>query len=83
MTLAEYILSKLKEGWPQNLTNWDKSWCKIPTEKQLQKWITEFYELQQFLFTPFVTNITIPKKRPYRPYFARLKCIIVKGYYSL
>ena len=46
MTLAEYILSKLREGWPQNLTNWDKSWCKIPTEKQLQKWITEFYELQ-------------------------------------
>ena len=46
MTLAEYILLRLKEGWPRNLTNWDKSWCKIPTEKQLQKWITEFYELQ-------------------------------------
>ena len=43
MTLAEYILSKLQEGC---LTNWDKSWCKIPTEEKLQKWITEFYELQ-------------------------------------
>ena len=83
MTLAEYILSKLKEGWPQNLTNWDKSWCRIPTEKQLQKWITEFYELQQFLFTPFVMDITTPKKRPYRPHSARLKCIIVTPFNSL
>ena len=46
MTLAEYILLKLREGWPQNLTNWDKSWCRIPTKEELQKWITEFYELQ-------------------------------------
>ena len=80
MSLAEYILSKLKEGWPQNLTNWDKSWCKIPTEEELQKWITEWKNTYQSLFTPFVTNITTPKKRPYRPYFARLKCIIVKDY---
>jgi len=46
MTLAEYILSKLQEGWPHHLTNWDKSWCRIPTKEELQKWITEFYELQ-------------------------------------
>ena len=83
MTLAEYILLKLREGWPQNLTNWDKSWCRIPTKEELQKWITEFYELQQFLFTPFVTNITTPKKRPYRPYFALLKTIIVTNQKSL
>ena len=65
MTLAEYILLKLKEGWPQNLTNWDKSWCKIPTKEELQKWITEFYELQQFLFTPFVMDITLPIISPF------------------
>ena len=83
MTLAEYILSKLKEGWPQNITNHDKTYCQVPKVEKIQQWITEWKETQQSLFTPFVTNITTPKKRPYRPYFARLKCIIVKDYYSL
>ena len=46
MTLAEYILSKLKEGWPQNLTNHDKTYCQVPKVETIQKWITEFYELQ-------------------------------------
>ena len=46
MTLAEYILSKLKEGWPQNLTNWDKTYCQVPKVEKIQQWITEFYELQ-------------------------------------
>ena len=46
MTLAEYILLKLQEGWPQNLTNWNKTYCKVPKKEVIQQWITEFYELQ-------------------------------------
>ena len=46
MNLAKYILSKLKEGWPHNLTNWDKTYCKVPTEEKIQQWITEWNNLK-------------------------------------
>ena len=46
MTLAEYILLKLQEGRLRYGGSREGTLCKIPTEKQLQKWITEFYELQ-------------------------------------
>ena len=46
MTLAEYILSKLREGWPQNLTNWDKTYCQVPKKETIEQWITEWKETQ-------------------------------------
>ena len=46
MTLAEYILSKLREGWPQNLTNWNKTYCQVPKKATIEQWITEWKETQ-------------------------------------
>ena len=46
MSLAEYILSKLKEGWPQNLTNHNKTYCQVPKVEKIQQWITEWKETQ-------------------------------------
>ena len=46
MILAEYILSKLKEGWPQNLTNHDKTYCQVPKIETIQRWITEWKDTQ-------------------------------------
>lgn len=43
MTLAEFILSKLTRGYPHKpLLNCYKTYCQVPTKKQLHRWITEY-----------------------------------------
>ena len=46
MSLAEYILSKLREGWPHNLTNWNKTYCKVHQKEVIEQWITEWNNLK-------------------------------------
>ena len=42
--LASFLHKKMQRGWPDlPLLNHDKSWCEVPTEKMLIKWILEFF----------------------------------------
>jgi len=43
MGLSKFIREKILRGWPNTpLLNHDKSWCQVPKEAQLDKWIKEY-----------------------------------------
>ena len=43
--LSKFIREKILRGWPDTpLLNHDKSWCQVPKEEQLTKWIDQYID---------------------------------------
>ena len=76
--LSKFIRKKILRGWPNTpLLNHDKTYCQVPKEEQLTKWIDEYNDdFAHILFNEIVKHQsdrqvkrTRPMQYPSRLYF--------------
>ena len=56
--LSKFIRKKILRGWPNTpLLNHDKTYCQVPKEEQLTKWIDEYNDdFAHILFNEIVKH---------------------------